>query len=535
MGNKVIPTQQEVFNNPLGVADQQTSQVIVDNANFREVTAQSEGVYREELFAKKEGTGVAVKSSLVKEENGEFVQTLDGAAIQGTDELADKSFQLDNGVVFKKPLERTLAGLNLSDDTKLPLDGSKQMEGTLKFAEGNSQRPAMILPKGDLTSVAVDGAIERDAEGEFYLTKDNTRSRILSIREVNSLPTEVPAGFEMVYLKSDKSFYVADGHTWSVLVKSSIPKQGGNESMVIKDIRQVTADEYAALPKEEKGPHTLYITKGSPFNVITIPPPVNPPVINIDDIDLTNKKEILFHEFFANKDNTYSSDRLFNFSYHQGTQEIIVRVYDYDPTTDKEEFVAEYLGKGINNWWLGSKAGVKRIKYLIAPESVSSMRKMSSVTQNVFSELKNLNRVEGISIAQDFLDISNLKYLTHLGNTYLERIDVVTIYKVLDISVKLNEVIQVINLQGETVSTLPVATIDFDFSSVKDLLYFNIEGFKSVKSPYLIEKFVKNLAEAGRFNGTFVIPKTTISKECQQYVQTLQKRGWSVKGIEYDA
>ncbi|MDM1507739.1 hypothetical protein HX079_18480, partial [Myroides odoratimimus] len=166
MGNKVIPTQQEVFNNPLGVADQQTSQVIVDNANFREVTAQTEGVYREELFAKKDGAGVAVKSSLVKEENGEFVQTLDGAAIQGTDELADKSFQLDNGVVFKKPLERALAGLNTSDDTKLPLDGSKQMEGTLKFTEGNSQRPAMILPKGDLTSVAVDGAIERDAEGE---------------------------------------------------------------------------------------------------------------------------------------------------------------------------------------------------------------------------------------------------------------------------------------------------------------------------------------------------------------------------------
>ncbi|MEC4052175.1 hypothetical protein VSP10_05165 [Myroides odoratimimus] len=528
MGNKVIPTQQEVFNNPLGVADQQTSQVIVDNANFREVTAQTEGVYREELFAKKDGAGVAVKSSLVKEENGEFVQTLDGAAIQGTDELADKSFQLDNGVVFKKPLERALAGLNLSDDTKLPLDGSKQMEGTLKFAEGNSQRPAMILPKGDLTSVAVDGAIERDAEGEFYLTKDNTRSRILSIREVNSLPTEVPAGFEMVYLKSDKSFYVADGHTWSVLVKSSIPKQGGNESMVIKDIRQVTADEYAALPKEEKGPHTLYITKGSPFNVITIPPPVNPPVINIDDIDLTNKKEILVSEFEAEADMTVESAKYFNHQYHQGTQEVIVRIYDYDPATDKEEFVAEYLGRGIKNWWLGSKAGVKRMKYLIAPESV---KRISSgyyagllLLPSVVNSFSNLQRLHELSLLGKEIDFSNHQNLVGLEDVELTEQETL---------MKLNDNIQYFRLFTYKHDKV----VDIQLKGVKDLTNFEVDrsvGFK-IKYPSTIEKLVKDLAEAGRFNGTFKIRNTKISKDYQQYVQTLQKRGWQVEGIEYDA
>lgn len=524
MGNKVIPTQQEVFNNPLGVADQQTSQVIVDNANFREVTAQTEGVYREELFAKKDGAGVAVKSSLVKEENGEFVQTLDGAAIQGTDELADKSFQLDNGVVFKKPLERALAGLNTSDDTKLPLDGSKQMTGTLKFAEGNYQRPAMILPKGDLTSVAVDGAIERDAEGEFYLTKDNTRSRILSIREVNSLPTEVPAGFEMVYLKSDKSFYVADGHTWSVLVKSSIPKQGGNESMVIKDIRQVTADEYAALPKEEKGPHTLYITKGSPFNVVTIPPPVNPPVINIDDIDLTNKKEVLVSEFEAPADMTVRNDDYFGHEYHQGTQEVIVRIYDYDPITDKEEFIVEYLGRGIKNWWFGSNAGVKRVKYLIAPESVKYIDGLNFMPSNLSKIFTNLQGLHNCSFKDEIIDFENNMHF--VGLSLLIRTDKSLI--------KLNSnMISFVIKNGK----LSESIIDVKFNGVKNLtnIDFTYGNFIKFKSPNIIENLVKDLTEAGRFNGTFIIPQTKISKEYQQYVQTLQKRGWKVEGIQYDA
>lgn len=532
MGNKVIPTQQEVFNNPLGVADQQTSQVIVDNANFREVTAQTEGVYREELFAKKDGAGVAVKSSLVKEENGEFVQTLDGAAIQGTDELADKSFQLDNGVVFKKPLERALAGLNTSDDTKLPLDGSKQMEGTLKFTEGNSQRPAMILPKGDLTSVAVDGAIERDAEGEFYLTKDNTRSRILSIREVNSLPTEVPAGFEMVYLKSDKSFYVADGHTWSVLVKSFIPKQGGNESMVIKDIRQVTADEYAALPKEEKGPHTLYITKGSPFNVVTIPPPVNPPVINIDDIDLTNKKEILVSEFHVLGNTTVENKKYFNHQYHQGTQEVIVRVYDYDPITDREEFVAEYLGRGIHNWWLGSKAGIKRIKYLIAPKSVKLINGGANRDWDSFRE-KILP-----STINEFVNLQIFEKAILEGNLFdfSEHINLVKIENVIiaqeNISIKMNDLIQVFKLNSEF-----GFNIDLEFKEVKDLTIFDFSSSRSVKfkSPNILGELIKKLANAGRYNGKFIVKSSQISEEYQQYVETLQKRGWEVKGIGYNA
>ncbi|MFM9401157.1 hypothetical protein ACKLNQ_04340 [Myroides odoratimimus] len=525
MGNKVIPTQQEVFNNPLSVADQQTSQVIVDNANFREVTAQTEGVYREELFAKKDDAGVAVKSSLVKEENGEFVQTLDGAAIQGTDELADKSFQLDNGVVFKKPLERALAGLNLSDDTKLPLDGSKQMEGTLKFTEGNSQRPAMILPKGDLTSVAVDGAIERDAEGEFYLTKDNTRSRILSIREVNSLPTEVPSGFEMVYLKSDKSFYVADGHTWSVLVKSSIPKQGGYESMVIKDIRQVTADEYAALPKEEKGPHTLYITKGSPFNVVTIPPPVNPPLINLDDIDLTNKKEVLVSEFEAKADMTVESRYYFDHTYHQGTQEVIVRVYDYDPAKDKEEFVAEYLGRGIKNWWLGSKAGIKRIKYLIAPESVKGISNISYFLSDAVNSFKNLQQLKYLRILGKEIDFS-----THQNLVEIKQCNIIEN----EVLLKLNDNMQYIDFWSSPYKEYK--EFDIQCKGVKDLTFFKFDSNNFIiKNPNSVEKLVKGLAEAGRFNGTFSISVIKISKDYQQYVQTLQKRGWKVEGIEYNA
>jgi len=238
---------------------------------------------------------------------------------------------------------------------------------------GTTTTPPLVIPGGSLTSALQNGAIERDANGVLWNTFGSVRNPLLSIATVSSLPATVPAALTFVYLSNDKCIYYSDGANWQLLVRSSVPV-GGNTTNLIKTIRQVTADEYAALPASEKDANTLYISKGSPYNVITIPPPPLPVIINIGDLDLTDKKTIEYGRFYdCPANHSLPNTLFFQFTWHQNkSQDVIVQIFHLN-SDNTETRVSEYIGRGVTNWYFGEQSGVKIIKYIINPLGVKSL------------------------------------------------------------------------------------------------------------------------------------------------------------------
>lgn len=52
------------------------------------------------------------------------------------------------------------------------------MTGTLQLTEGTTTEPPLIIPQGELTTVPQDGALERDAAGDLFITKEGSRLKI---------------------------------------------------------------------------------------------------------------------------------------------------------------------------------------------------------------------------------------------------------------------------------------------------------------------------------------------------------------------
>ncbi|MGY0039176.1 hypothetical protein [Pedobacter sp. NJ-S-72] len=220
-----------------------------------------------------------------------------------------------------------------------------------------------------------------------------------------------------------------------MLVRSSVPV-GGDTSNLIKTIRQVTADEYTALPASEKNADTLYISKGSPYNVITIPPPPPPVIIKIDDIDLTDKKTIEYGRFYDCPANYSLPNNLFyvDFGWHQNkAQDIIVEVFHLN-NDNTESKVSEYIGRGVINWYFGEQPGIKIVKYIVNPLGVREMsigiKEYNSLPQPQSSNFelnKNfLNFFENLQLLRlpvmgrfvinaGILDCSELKNLIYVG------------------------------------------------------------------------------------------------------------------------
>ncbi|MBB6274731.1 hypothetical protein HDF26_005213 [Pedobacter cryoconitis] len=301
---------------------------------------------------------------------------------------------------------------------------------------GTTTTPPLVIPGGSLTSALQNGAIERDANGVLWNTFGSVRNPLLSIATVSSLPATVPAALTFVYLSNDKCIYYSDGANWQLLVRSSVPI-GGNTTNLIKTIRQVTADEYAALPASEKNADTLYISKGSPYNVITIPPPPAPVIINIGDLDLTDKMTIEYGRFYDCPANySLPNGLFFQFTqWHQDKkQDVIVQIFHLNDDSTESK-VAEYIGRGVNNWYFGEKPGIKIIKYIINPLGVKSMNvgiefyyslqtpkpsnfELNKGFINFFKNLQSLIlAVNGSFVVNSgVLDCSELKELVNIGD-----------------------------------------------------------------------------------------------------------------------
>ncbi|MBB6499103.1 hypothetical protein [Pedobacter cryoconitis] len=315
----------------------------------------------------------------------------------------------------------------------------------------------ITLRAGILTPDLQDGAIERDENGTLWSTERGVRNRLLSVNSVNDLPELVPGEGSFLYVSRDKCIYYSDGIRWNVLVRSSVPT-GGNPTNLIKTIRQVTTDEYAALPATEKDANTLYISKGSPYNVITIPPPVGPVIIDIGDIDLSDKQTIEYCRLYGCPANySLPNDKFFQISeWHQDiAQDVIVQIFHLNKD-NTETKVSEYIGRGVTNWYLGEQSGTKIIKYILNPLGVKKMKigfeiyyllvtpKFSNfeINKDFINSFKNLQylyfaQYNIIEVNKGLLDCTALKdlieirsYITYNpsfiptvnGNTYLRQI-----------------------------------------------------------------------------------------------------------------
>lgn len=85
------------------------------------------------------------------------------------------------------------------------------------------------------------------------------------IRTETNLPETVPAVLTIVYVTADQCFYYSDGTRWNAFVHSSI-QQGGSNANLIKTIRSISLDDYAALDAAEKPENTVYISKNAPYD-----------------------------------------------------------------------------------------------------------------------------------------------------------------------------------------------------------------------------------------------------------------------------
>jgi len=291
---------------------------------------------------------------------------------------------------------------------------SQTITSRWSFNSGITLRPGILAPE------LQDGAIERDENGTLWSTEGGVRNRILSVNAVNDLPESIPGEGSFLYVSRDKCIYYSDGTRWNLLVRSSVPA-GGNTTNLIKTIRQVTTDEYAALPASEKEANTLYISKGSPYNVITIPPPVGPVIIDIGDIDLSDKQTIEYGRLY-NCPANYSlpNSKFFQIlEWHQDiAQDVIVQIFHLNED-NSEIKVSEYIGRGVTNWYLGEQSGTKIIKYILNPLGVKKM-KIGFEFHSFLVE----PRFSNFEINKDFINLfKNLQYL------YFAEYNIIEVYK----------------------------------------------------------------------------------------------------------